>query len=210
MDSEETDIKRIKRGGLASPKRGGPASPSKHTPKHKICMGEDGEEVFCFDTAVPPAPPKDPIPNYVKVKLGDVIGKGSHGTVYLGRRDDTGQIIAVKETAVDDAAAMKAMEAEVKVLGRLRHPNCIEYLGSRKHNKKQSESVFGNSFGEEEDEDEATHIHVFLDLVSGGTLSDLVSTFGPVRELFLLQQLTCQCTRGLQYLHMKGTYTFVF
>ncbi|CAD7953622.1 unnamed protein product [Amoebophrya sp. A120] len=133
----------------------------------------------------------------IDVKLGNMIGKGSHGTVYEARREDTGQIIACKITPVDHPEALKAMKKEVDLLQRLNHPNCINFLGTRvvftDNENNGSPSSHGQKF-----------IHTYLEFIPGGTISDLVQTFGRIEDKFLLRSLTYQVTLGLQYLHKKG------
>lgn len=197
----------------------------------------------------------------VVVDRATPLGRGSHGTVYLGRREDTGQLVAVKETAVDDAGAMAAMKAEVAVLTRLSHTNCVGFLGMRDFCEGSSSSSGKNLLDteggsasswaesptaysssaspsgkkgsaarkrfrldagdleddrEEDDQGESnsnsiaeknqkpTHLHVFLEFLPGGTISNFLEHFGPVSDLLLLKSWTYQVTRGLAYLHMRG------
>ena len=42
-----------------------------------------------------------------------MLGQGSFGIVYQGRREDTGEIIAVKACPIDNEAGLKAIQGEV-------------------------------------------------------------------------------------------------
>lgn len=67
-------------------------------------------------------------------RRGQLLGSGASGSVYLAMDLDTGRLMAVKQLDVRSRAggAVAAMEDEIALLQRLRHPHVVEYLGSER------------------------------------------------------------------------------
>ncbi|ORC86246.1 protein kinase [Trypanosoma theileri] len=114
-----------------------------------------------------------------------LIGKGSFGVVFQAMDRDTNQIIAVKEIAFGNGASSKAVEAvrkELALLKELDHPHIVKCLG-------------------EECDDHC--LRIYLEYVSGGSISSVLRTFGPFREkqasIYARQMLS-----GLAYLHSRN------
>lgn len=71
--------------------------------------------------------------------MGELIGQGAFGSVYLGMDNETGQLMAVKQVSISKAAErggkasehIKGLEAEVHLLHKLNHPNIVRYLVSQ-------------------------------------------------------------------------------
>jgi len=121
-----------------------------------------------------------------KWTLGDKIGKGSFGTVYMGMNTRSGSMMAVKSLNVLNCAAnqIEELQGEIDTMRRLTHPNIVRY------------------FGAEVDETEGV-LYIFQEWCPGGSVSDLMKKFGRFNEnvtrMYLLQIL-----KGLEYLHSKN------
>ena len=52
-----------------------------------------------------------------------ILGRGAHGTVYLGRIEDTHELVAVKcvQTGGMEAADLEAIEHEIRMIKGLRY-----------------------------------------------------------------------------------------
>lgn len=94
---------------------------------------------------------------------GELIGQGAFGSVFLGMDNDTGQLMAVKQVHVSKAGSSKvsehvtALEAEVRLLQQLDHPNIVRYLSTETTNDA---------------------LHIFLEFVPGGSIASLLAKFG--------------------------------
>jgi serine/threonine protein kinase len=65
-----------------------------------------------------------------------MLGRGGFGSVYKGRLprsdiDDDGgeQVVAIKKFSPESSQSRTEFEAEVKIIGRLRHRNLVQLLG---------------------------------------------------------------------------------
>eukprot|EP00854_Cymbomonas_tetramitiformis_P005976 gene5976-7182_t len=118
---------------------------------------------------------------------GELIGAGAFGRVYMGMNQENGQLLAVKQVAIQNASTPKerteehvaALEAEVAVLRNLNHPNIVRYLGT-----------------ERDDE----FLNIFLEYVPGGSIASLLMKFGPFSEK-VIRMYTQQLLQGLEFLH---------
>ncbi|CEP63623.1 mitogen-activated protein kinase kinase kinase BCK1 LALA0_S08e06854g [Lachancea lanzarotensis] len=121
---------------------------------------------------------------------GEMIGKGSFGSVFLGLNVTTGDMVAVKQVEVpkygsQDETTLNVLEAlrsEVSTLQDLDHVNIVQYLGFENKNHFYS---------------------LFLEYVAGGSVGSLIRSFGCFEEA-LVRFLVVQVLRGLSYLHSKG------
>ncbi|CAN6182008.1 unnamed protein product [Urochloa humidicola] len=63
----------------------------------------------------------------------NMLGRGGFGRVYKGRLllngVDGGQLVAIKKFSPESSQSRKEFEAEVKIIGRLRHRNLVQLLG---------------------------------------------------------------------------------
>ncbi|KAH9272219.1 hypothetical protein BASA83_005561 [Batrachochytrium salamandrivorans] len=152
------------------------------------------------------------IPRSVQWIKGPLIGAGSFGKVFYGVNCVSGEIMAVKQVQVrtsitrsrtrrsedsgsseqqqptqDDAAAkarrkmLEALHREISLLKDLDHDNIVRYLG----------------FDVEQD-----FISVFLEYVSGGSVSTALAVMGNFEEP-LIRSIIQQVLNGLQYLHER-------
>ncbi|EIN05528.1 kinase-like protein, partial [Punctularia strigosozonata HHB-11173 SS5] len=117
---------------------------------------------------------------------GKLIGKGSHGRVYVASTV-RGDIMVVRqvEMPIDGAqdasrtSAIQALKREREFLEDLHHPNVIRYLGS---------------------EETPTMLNIFLEYVPGGSIASLLQNYGIFEEP-LVMGFAKQILRGIQYLH---------
>lgn len=146
-----------------------------------------------------------------RVQLAEqaLIGKGSSGKVYRAMDRETNRLIAVKEIPLGNLPTLAsqssfsgsphsrrrssltifvteqglAAHAELDVLRQLDHPNIVKYLG-------------------EETDLDAGCIRIYMDLVSGGSIRSLLTTYGKLQER-QAASFTRQVLDGLVYLHSK-------
>lgn len=79
----------------------------------------------------PPALPPDAFPGY---RIIEEIHRGGQGVVYQALQESTQRLVAVKvlrESQLLAAADIARFEQEVRILGRLRHPNIVRIYDSR-------------------------------------------------------------------------------
>ncbi|KAK6930006.1 Protein kinase domain, partial [Dillenia turbinata] len=139
--------------------------------------------------ALPPIPAKDNAPP-IRWRKGELIGCGAFGRVYMGMNLDSGELLAVKQVliAANSASKEKAqthireLEEEVKLLKNLSHQNIVRYVGTAR-------------------EDDS--LNIFLEFVSGGSISSLLGKFGSFPEA-VIRTYTKQLLLGLEYLHKNG------
>eukprot|EP01012_Entosiphon_sulcatum_P025075 TRINITY_DN30341_c0_g1_i1.p1 TRINITY_DN30341_c0_g1~~TRINITY_DN30341_c0_g1_i1.p1 ORF type:complete len:585 (-),score=53.05 TRINITY_DN30341_c0_g1_i1:31-1785(-) len=118
----------------------------------------------------------------IRYKIAGLLGKGGFAEVFLGMNSETGELIAVKQLAQGGTPDQQAaLEREIDLLKKLRHPRIVTYLGS----DRRSESF-----------------RVLLEYVPGGSLGSLLAQFGPFRET-VLRLYTQQILEGLAYLHSQ-------
>lgn len=117
-------------------------------------------------------------------KRGNLIGRGGFGSVYQGLLS-TGQLIAVKvlelppDVDPSKSSTYVSFLKEIDMLKALKHPNIVRYIGS---------TVEGST------------INVLLEYVAGGSISSMVTRFGPFEEPEM-QRLARHILRALAYLH---------
>lgn len=118
---------------------------------------------------------------------GELIGRGSFGSVYLALNVTTGEMLAVKQVVVNDSwnktsDGLDALHKEVETMKDLDHLNIVQYLGFEQ--KKNTYSLF-------------------LEYVGGGSISSCLKSFGKFDEP-LVKFITQQVLEGLKYLHSNG------
>ncbi|NXN26736.1 M3K19 kinase, partial [Nycticryphes semicollaris] len=115
---------------------------------------------------------------------GEVLGKGAYGTVYCGLTSQ-GQLIAVKQVVLDTSDQLttekeyQKFHEEVDLLKTLKHVNIVTYLGTCL---------------------EDNILSIFMEFVPGGSISSIISRFGPLPEI-VLWKYTKQILQGVAYLH---------
>ncbi|CAE6483138.1 unnamed protein product, partial [Rhizoctonia solani] len=117
----------------------------------------------------------------VHYSLGDCIGKGQFGSVYRALNLTTGQMVAVKQLALDGLSVdeVKNLKKEVDLLKSLSHPSIVKYEGMA------------------QDEE---HLSIVLEYVENGSLGQTLKAFGKFNEK-LVASYVIRILEGLHYLH---------
>ncbi|CAE6452233.1 unnamed protein product [Rhizoctonia solani] len=117
----------------------------------------------------------------VHYSLGECIGKGQFGSVYRALNLTTGQMVAVKQLALDGLSAeeVKNLKKEVDLLKSLSHPSIVKYEGMT------------------QDEE---HLSIVLEYVENGSLGQTLKAFGKLNEK-LVATYVIRILEGLHYLH---------
>jgi len=117
---------------------------------------------------------------------GELIGRGSLGTVHKALDQRTGQLMAVKEVALDlrdqsDDKFRRALQNEIDLYKDLQHPHIVSYLGQ--------DSIGGT-------------LYIYLEYMPGGSISQVLSEFGRLDEI-AIARYTSDIILGLEYLHTR-------
>lgn len=122
---------------------------------------------------------------------GELIGRGSFGSVYLALNVTTGEMLAVKQVVVpgfslsdssSNSEGIDALHKEVETMKDLDHLNIVQYLGFEQKNNRYS---------------------LFLEYVAGGSIASCLKSYGKFDEP-LIKFITKQVLLGLAYLHSNG------
>lgn len=122
---------------------------------------------------------------------GELIGRGSFGSVFLALNVTTGEMLAVKQVVVPrghrfkgdkNSEGIDALHKEVETMKDLDHLNIVQYLGFEQQ---------GNTYS------------LFLEYVAGGSISSCMKSYGKFEER-LVRFITRQVLFGLEYLHSNG------
>jgi len=120
-------------------------------------------------------------------ELGDILGVGTVGTIYLATEKASGRTVALKRLhqRVSQNTLIRArFKREMTILERLRHPNIVAYLGGGRVDDDQS-------------------LFYVMEVVSGGTVDDLLTSGGPLRWPAVVE-VTRQVCSALQCAHNIG------
>lgn len=117
---------------------------------------------------------------------GELIGRGSFGSVYLALNVTTGEMLAVKQVVLSKIATnldgINALHKEVETMKDLDHENIVQYLGFERQGRIYS---------------------LFLEYVGGGSIASCMKFYGGFEEP-LIRFICRQVLRGLEYLHANG------
>lgn len=113
---------------------------------------------------------------------GQLLGRGSFGSVYEGIADD-GFFIAIKEVSLLDQGALGRqsilyLEQEIALLSQFEHENIVQYYGTAKDD---------------------SNLYIFLELMTKGSLANLYQTYNLKDSQ--VSSYTRQILSGLKYLH---------
>ena len=136
----------------------------------------------------------------IRWERGAILGVGGFGKVYLGTNLDTGELMAVKTIEIGSTVAMKdarvkaeiiLVENEINVLQFLEHENIVRYIGTSRIDR-----------GSDPNSDIIPGLNIYMEYVSGGSLSSLIRRNGPLDES-VARAYAFQILNGLKYLHEK-------
>lgn len=113
------------------------------------------------------------------------IGKGGFGEVYRALNIHNGRTVAIKRIKLHDVpdGELESIEGEIELLKRLRHPNIVAYVETMRT---------------------TYYLHIILEFVENGSLSDIVKKFGGSLPESLVAMYVSQVLVGLDYLHSQG------
>lgn len=96
-------------------------------------------------------------------ELGSHLGEGSFGSVMLAHDKFSGQKVAVKiiDKKIADAAALKRIQSEVRVLCSLKHENIVQVY-----------DIF----------DTPSQMYIVMEYMNGGTLDEYIGDLGSISE----------------------------
>lgn len=164
-----------------------------------------------YDTDVVSLPTKMVTPkSWLK---GARIGSGSFGSVYLGMNAQTGEIMAVKQVAIQPPPLTLSTPPGVTNSNKM-DPSLIKRRNESNIFKKMVESLQHemNLLKELHHENIVTYygssqengnLNIFLEYVPGGSVSSMLNSYGPFEES-LITNFTRQILIGLTYLHNKN------
>lgn len=123
-------------------------------------------------------PPDDSHPGYERLRL---LGEGAQGRAWLARRRADDELVVLKETPQQDAAARAALVRQARLAQRIRHPRVVRI-------RDVSESSRGAL--------------VVMDHLPGGSLADRLerAPFSPADAA----RLASEVLEGLEALHQAG------
>ncbi|CAD5111777.1 DgyrCDS1050 [Dimorphilus gyrociliatus] len=116
---------------------------------------------------------------------GPTIGTGGFCTCYLARDKRTGTLMACKQICLvrnnqkDEEVEIAKIEAEIRLVGKLSHPNILRLLGATRH---------------------GSHFFMFTEWMPGGSIANLLETYGCFTENVTIKYIR-QVILGLAYLH---------
>lgn len=115
---------------------------------------------------------------------GKVIGSGSFGTVNLAVDKATGSLFVVKSS--NSSMGIEALKNEANILESLNSPHVVRCI--KGSNNGEGKGNFG----------------IFLEYMAGGSLSNIMETFGGLLDEKVIKLYTKKVLQGLNYIHSNG------
>lgn len=117
---------------------------------------------------------------------GEVVGRGTMGSVFRALDQETGSIFAAKEVLINqsddkDNKLRHDLENEINILRHLEHPNIVRYLG---HDCIEDS------------------LYVYMEYMPGGSIQAVLCQFGPFEESLIAVYIRA-LLGGLAYLHTR-------
>lgn len=116
-------------------------------------------------------------------EIGQVLGKGGYGSVFMAKDIRSGDIVAIKRFHNSGALVDKKAIKEQNIWKGLHHPNVVEFKGS-----------FVGDNGT---------LNLVVEYVDGLSLAEHLSQYSAFPET-LVAEIARQVLSGLQYLHLNG------
>jgi len=118
---------------------------------------------------------------------GEMVGRGSLGSVFKALNRSSGQLMAVKEVHFntsdeEDDKFRASLQNEIDLYKDLQHPNIVSYLGN--------DFLDGRLF-------------IYLEYMPGGSIAQVLSQFGPLDEP-VVARYARHLLEGLEYLHTRS------
>eukprot|EP01103_Thecamoeba_quadrilineata_P000868 TRINITY_DN10760_c0_g1_i1.p1 TRINITY_DN10760_c0_g1~~TRINITY_DN10760_c0_g1_i1.p1 ORF type:complete len:726 (-),score=131.55 TRINITY_DN10760_c0_g1_i1:175-2352(-) len=121
---------------------------------------------------------------YDQLNIGQQLGEGHFGVVYKAKW--RGISVAVKELKVANIAkdedAIKEFRKEIGIMGKLRHPNVVLFIGGCT---------------------QPPHLCMVTEFLSGGSLFDMIHKQKRRPDLITATKMVWQTSLGLNYLHLS-------
>lgn len=117
-------------------------------------------------------------------KVGEMVGRGAFGKVFMAMNLVTGELMAVKCVELTDIAKeeLEEIQNEVALLRQLKHRHVVQYIGTH--------SI-------------ETSLNILMEFCPGGSVSSLCESFGAFPETVLA--LYCrQMAEGVAYVHSQN------
>lgn len=118
---------------------------------------------------------------------GELLGRGSLGSVWKGRNQLSGEFMAVKEVVLDlqdkyDEKFRTDLQNEVDLNKDLMHPHIVSYLGNDYINGR---------------------LYIYMEYMPGGSISQVLGQKGSLDEHVIARHMR-DLLLGLQYLHSRS------
>jgi serine/threonine-protein kinase 24/25/MST4 len=125
-----------------------------------------------------------PEPSIDTFAKGEMIGMGTFGSVYSGVDRRNGGTVAIKVIPLKNGKGQDfdKLQNEVSLLSQCDHPNVVGFYGNYYRNSE---------------------MWIIMELVDGGSLSDIIQKHGPVPEYYISSILR-DILQALNYLHSQG------
>ncbi|XP_073140924.1 mitogen-activated protein kinase kinase kinase 1-like [Henckelia pumila] len=189
-DEEETEVGKV-RNEMEEGGRGRMIMRAENHVMLKSCyFTPTSNDDDSWSSMTEPSPSMSPIGklkrNIVDWQKGELLGRGSFGSVYEAIDNDDGFFFAVKEVSLldqDDEGrqCIIQLEQEIALLSQFEHENIVQYYGAKK---------------------DESHLYIFLQLVTKGSLLSLYQKYN-LRDS-QVSVYTRQILRGLKYLHDRN------
>jgi serine/threonine protein kinase len=121
------------------------------------------------------------IPGY---EILEILGQGTTGVVYKARQLALNRLVAVKMIAGDHFGAVgrQRFDSEAQIIARLHHPNFVQIFEVGEYQGRP---------------------YLVLELVEGGTLGNLLTSFHPIPVKDAVK-IVAQLARAMHFAHEKG------